>query len=106
MEHLPRVSRQSCRSADDTDGNEMIPGALLSPCIYLSTEENSGKPQLGDHRCAISYRLKCGYYYIIIIRNNNTEIFLQPKIESVSLSTDDSSPYRILRILCCDAKIA
>ena len=35
--------------ANDKGDNEMIPGAVLrSPGIWLTGEENPGKPQLGD----------------------------------------------------------
>ena len=47
--HLPRVSRQSRLSANDKGDNEMIPGAVhRAPGIYLTAEEKTGKPQLGD----------------------------------------------------------
>ena len=47
--HLPRVSRQSCLSANDKGGNGMIPGAVLRATgIYLTAEENPRKLQLGD----------------------------------------------------------
>ena len=49
--HLLRESHRSCLSADDMGDNEMIAGAVYrSPYICLTTEENPGKPQLGDHR--------------------------------------------------------
>ena len=36
--------------ADDKGGKEIIPGAVYrSPGICLTTEKNSGKPQLGEH---------------------------------------------------------
>jgi hypothetical protein len=39
------------RVANDKGDNELIPGAAhRSPGICLTTEENSGKPQLGDRR--------------------------------------------------------
>ena len=42
---LPRVSRLSA----NVKGNEMIPGVVhRTPGIYLTTEENPGKPQLED----------------------------------------------------------
>ena len=48
-DHFPRVSRQSCLSANYKSDNEMIPGAAHgSPGIYLRTEENSENPKLGD----------------------------------------------------------
>jgi hypothetical protein len=48
--YLPRVSCQSRLSANDK-GDEMTPGAVRrSHGIYLTTEENLGKPQLGDRR--------------------------------------------------------
>ena len=48
-DNLPRVSRQSCLSANNKGDNEMIPGAVpRSPDIYLTIEENPGKLQLGD----------------------------------------------------------
>ena len=48
--HLPRVSRQSCLSANDKGDNKMEPGAVhISLGIYLTAEKNTGKPQLGDH---------------------------------------------------------
>jgi hypothetical protein len=48
---LPRVSRQSRLSANDKGDNEMTPMAVhRSPHILLTTEENSGGPQLGDRR--------------------------------------------------------
>ena len=47
--HLIRISRQSRRLPKDKAKNQIIPGAVhRSPGIYLTTEENSGKPQLGD----------------------------------------------------------
>ena len=47
----PRVSLQSRLSGNDKGENEMIPGAVhRSPGIYFSSEENPGKPQLGDSR--------------------------------------------------------
>ena len=49
--HLPRVSLQSRLSANGSGDNEMIPGAVdRSPGIYLTAEENPGKPHLGDYR--------------------------------------------------------
>ena len=46
---LPRVSLQSCLSANDRSANEMLLGTVhISPAICLITEENPGKPQLGD----------------------------------------------------------
>ena len=48
--HLPWVSYQSCLSANDKGVNEMLLGAVCrSPGIYIVTDENPGKPQLGDH---------------------------------------------------------
>ena len=45
-DHLPRVSRLSANNNGD---NEMIPEAVhRSPGIYLTTEENPEKPQLGN----------------------------------------------------------
>ena len=42
--YFPRVSRQS-------RDNEIISGAVQrSPGIYFTTEENPGKPQLGDRQ--------------------------------------------------------
>ena len=47
-EHLPRLSRQSCLSVNDKS-DEMIPRAVYrTPGIYRTSEEISGKPQLGD----------------------------------------------------------
>jgi hypothetical protein len=38
-------------SANDKGDNEVILGAVLkSPGIYLTAEENFGKPQFGDRR--------------------------------------------------------
>ena len=49
--HWPRVSCQSRLSTNDKDKNEMIPETMhRSPGIYLTTEENSEKPQLGFRR--------------------------------------------------------
>ena len=49
--HLPPVSRQSSLSTNRKSDNEMIPEAVhISPGIYLTGDENSGKSQLGDHR--------------------------------------------------------
>ena len=46
---LPRMSRQSLLSADVTRDNEMIPGAVYRfPGVYLISEENPGKSQIGD----------------------------------------------------------
>ena len=48
IDHFPRVSRQSRLSADKSD-NEMIPRSVAgSPSIYVTAEENTGKPQVGD----------------------------------------------------------
>ena len=48
-DHLPRVSRQSCLSANDKGDNKIIPWTVHeSPVIYLTNEENPGKPHLGD----------------------------------------------------------
>ena len=48
--HLPRVSRQSRLSTINGD-NEIIPGAVHRyPGIYLTADENLGKPQLGENR--------------------------------------------------------
>ena len=45
---FPRVSRQAHLSADKGDGT-MIPGTVHRfPGIYLTAEENPGKPQFGD----------------------------------------------------------
>jgi hypothetical protein len=50
--HLPRLSRQLRLSANDKGDNEIIHGAGQSfPDIYLITEENLAKPQLGDRSC-------------------------------------------------------
>ena len=50
-DNLPRVSCQSRLSANDTGENNMIPRAVFRyPGIYLTAEENPGKPQLGDSR--------------------------------------------------------
>ena len=47
--HLTRVSRQSRLSVNDEGPNEMILGTVYrSPGIYLTAEENLGKPQLRD----------------------------------------------------------
>ena len=47
---LTKDPRQS-RLSDSNKGDEMIPGAVhRSPGVYLTTEENSGKPQLGLSR--------------------------------------------------------
>ena len=47
--HLPRVSCQSCLSANDKGDNEMILGPVQrSPGIYLTADENPGKSQLGE----------------------------------------------------------
>ena len=44
---LPRVSRQPRLSANDKDGNEVMPRAVhRSPSIWFAAEENPGKPQL------------------------------------------------------------
>ena len=49
--HLSRLLRQPRLSANDKGDNEMIPGAVyISPDIYLTPEEDPGKPQLGDRR--------------------------------------------------------
>ena len=49
--HLPCVLRQSRLSANDKGDDEMIQGIVHRyPCIYLTPEENPGKPQLGDRR--------------------------------------------------------
>ena len=46
---LHRVSRQSRLSANYKGDNEMVPGAVhISPGIYIKTENNPGKHQLGD----------------------------------------------------------
>ena len=43
------MSRQSRLSANNKGDNAMIPGAVhRSSRIYLTAEENSGNPQLGD----------------------------------------------------------
>ena len=48
---LPRVSRQILLSGNEKGDNKMMPGAVQkSPGIYLKSEENPGKPQLGDLR--------------------------------------------------------
>ena len=45
--HLPRMCHQSRLRANDKGDNEKIPGAVhRSPGIYLTAEENPGKPQL------------------------------------------------------------
>ena len=47
---MPRRLRQSRLSANDKGDNEVKPGAgHKSPGIYLTAEENPGKPQLRDH---------------------------------------------------------
>jgi hypothetical protein len=49
--HLPGVSRRSRLLANDKGDNEMILEAVNRfPAIYLTAQENSGKPQLGDGR--------------------------------------------------------
>jgi len=49
--HLPRMSRQSCLSANDKVDNEMIPGVVHKfPGISITAEENTGKTQLGHRR--------------------------------------------------------
>ena len=60
--HLSRVSRQYRLSATIKGDNEMIPAAVhRSPDIYLMTEGNSGKPQLGDlMKSVTSHCLKWG----------------------------------------------
>ena len=46
----PRVSRQSCLSANDKGDNEVTTGAVhRSPGISLKAEENPGKSQLRDN---------------------------------------------------------
>ena len=51
--HLPRHL-----VANDKSNNEMIPGAVYRyPDIYLTTEENPGKPQLGDHLMKAVHRV-------------------------------------------------
>ena len=48
-DHLPRVSRQSRRSSNDKGNNEVIPVIVRrSPGIYLTAEENTGKPHLRE----------------------------------------------------------
>ena len=48
---LPRVLRQSRLSAHDMGDNEMMPGAVhRSCCIYITAEENSENPLLGDRQ--------------------------------------------------------
>ena len=48
---LVPVSSQLRLPANDKGDNEMIPGAVhRSPGIYLTAEDNRGKPQLGDLR--------------------------------------------------------
>ena len=51
-ENLPRVLRQSCLSANDKGDNEMKLGAVHRSGIYLTAEENPGKPQLGRRQSA------------------------------------------------------
>ena len=47
--HLLQVSHQPCLSANEKDDNEMMSVAVhRSPSIYLTADENPGKPQLGD----------------------------------------------------------
>ena len=47
-DQLPRVSRQSCVSANDKGDNELKREAVRrSSCIYLTAAENPGKFQLG-----------------------------------------------------------
>ena len=48
--YFPRVSRQSCLSANDEYDNEMIPGVVQRSVICFTAEETPGKPQLGDRR--------------------------------------------------------
>ena len=49
--YLHRVSRQSHILGNDKGDNEMIQGTVHRyPGIYLTAEENPGKPQLEDHR--------------------------------------------------------
>ena len=49
--HLPRVSRQLLLSTNGNGDSEIIPGAIQrSQDIFVTAEENSGKPQLGDRR--------------------------------------------------------
>ena len=46
---LARASRQSRLSTNYKGDNEMIPSSVhRSPSIYLTSEENPGKLQLGD----------------------------------------------------------
>ena len=58
ISHLPRLSCQS-RLSDDNGDEEVKTGVLhRSPGIYLTSEQNPGKPYLGV--CAISHCLKWG----------------------------------------------
>ena len=47
-DHLPQVSSMSAN--DEGDNEKILRAVLRSPGIYLTGEENSGKPQLGDRR--------------------------------------------------------
>ena len=59
---LARVSRQSHFSANDNDGNEMIPEAVhRPPSICLTAEENTSASRPSDKGCATSHRFKWGH---------------------------------------------
>ena len=61
---LLRVSRQSIFPANYKDDNEKIPRAVQRSGIFITTEENPGKRQLGniDEDCATSKIHSNGYY--------------------------------------------
>ena len=59
MASCPQVSCLSFLSVNDKDGYEMSPEAVhTSRGIYLTSEENTGKPQLEKY--SGSHRLKWG----------------------------------------------
>ena len=63
-QRLLAPSVTSATSVANDKGDEMIPGTIhRSPGIYLSVEENCGKPQLGDRlmkAVRTCHRLKLG----------------------------------------------
>ena len=46
LDHVPRQTRTSDNDKGDNEGKPRI--VHRSPGIYLTAEENSGNPQLGD----------------------------------------------------------
>ena len=59
--HLPWMSRQSYLLANDTSDSEVILGAVHKfPDIYLTTEENPRKLQLGNEDCVNGPHIKWG----------------------------------------------